>query len=972
MFAKENILSCLLALISFLSAQAEPQFSQPDSSAWIDSVMLSLNVEEKIGQLLNIRVMSGKDEKYYNDIERLIQIYSIGGVTFFKGSPIAQVSLTQRLQEKSKVPLMIALDAETGPAMRLDSVIALPDMMLIGATGKPRHAFEAGRIAGEQCRRLGVHLNFAPVADVNTNPANPVIGQRAFGEDPVLVAAMAGQYLEGIHIAGVLGCLKHFPGHGDSESDSHYTLPIIKLSSESIQNEHISPFYQNLERADAIMTGHLLVPALDSANQQPASLSPAIVTKLLRQQLGFKGLIITDAMDMQGAGRASYPGELELKALKAGNDIILLPKNPEEAVKAICMAIDSGQISLQEIDEHCKRVLAFKYKAGLWRRTNILKQNLVDDLNNPDYQASIQRMIGDAVTVCGDTTLIPYNPVKHRKLAVISVFQENPSLLEFTWLRADADYFNLIKPDDTTEFNLMIDTLQYYDMTLIALHIPSRFQHKGYGLNAKSIAACNLLINKLPNITLILGNGYSSGSFTFPQKGSAQVFAWQNSPMAAEAALKVIFGEKGTAGRLPATLGKTFRKGDGHTIEPRPVLCFSEPQEAGVDPDKLKVIDQIAMEGIEKGAYPGCQVLLARKGKVFYYKVFGKQDAAGISPVTKTDLYDIASLTKIAATTLALMRLYEEGIWNDHTKMKEILPQLSNNRLCNLHLVDILRHQAGLFPWIPFYKNTLEKGEPSPRYYRKEYRPGFEIPVASGLYLRSDYVDSIISVIDHTWVNAGGKFVYSDFGFILLRFGIERITHQPFAEYLEENFYRPMGLASLRFNPFETMPVRRIIPTSIDTEFRKQLLRGYVHDPAAAMLGGISGHAGLFSHALDLARIMQMLLWEGQYNGIQFFKPETIAHFTSYGPRPEKNRRGLGFDKPPLHSEPDGPVCRAASPKSFGHSGFTGTYVWADPENGLIYVFLSNRVHPNDDNKLINTLNIRTRIHQAAYDAIVN
>lgn len=970
-----NIFFCFLICFTLpLTTRATKHphsLPRPDSAIWVDSVMQSLSLDEKIGQLLNIRVMSGKDEKYYTEIERLIQTYAIGGVTFFKGTPAAQVQLTRRLQQKARVPLMIALDAETGPAMRLDSVVALPDMMVIGATGNEKYAFEAGRMAGEQCNRLGVHLNFAPVADVNTNPANPVIGQRAFGENPEQIARFSGLFLEGLHQARVLGCLKHFPGHGDSETDSHYVLPVIKLKADQITQKHLLPFETNLHLTDAIMTGHLWVPALDSLSGEPASLSPIMVTRLLRQQMGFKGLIITDALDMQGAGKPRYPGELEVKALKAGNDILLLPRNAEEAVKAIRRAVDSGQISLQEIDEHCRRVLAYKYKASLWEKPLLSTQGLISDLNRPEYVALVKNIYQDAITVCGDTSLIPYRPVKYPRLAVISIFQDSPTLQELTWLMADAGYFTLSKPEDTIELQRLTDTLQYYDMTIVALNIPSRFQNKGYGLSPKSIAACNLLINKLPNITLIVGPGYAAGGFTFPSTRSAQVFVWQNQEIALRAAMGVVFGEGSASGKLPATLGARFKLGDGFRTEARNVLRWAEPAEAGVDPGKLAQIDRIALEGIEKGAYPGCQILLAHNGKIFYYKAFGKQDAAGTSPASITDLYDIASVTKIMATTLAVMRLYEQKIWEDDTPMKEILPQLTNHRLRNAKLSDVLRHQAGLYPWIPFYKKTLDKGIPSPRYYSTTFRAGFEIPVARDLYLRNDYVDSILWVIDHTRVNPSGKFVYSDFGFILLRFGIERVTRQPLAEYLEENFYRPMGLASLRFNPWESIPSKRIAPTTIDTEFRKQLLRGYVHDPAAAMLGGVSGHAGLFSHALDLARIMQMLLWEGKYNGVKFFEPETIKHFTSYGPHPEKNRRGLGFDKPPVHPEPNGPVCAAASPQSFGHSGFTGTYVWADPANGLIFVFLSNRVHPNEENHLINKLNIRTRIHQAAYEAIV-
>ena len=922
---------------------------------------------------MSIRVYSNKDEDYYKSIDQLIAQYKPGGLTFFQGGPYRQVILTNRWQRLSQTPMLISMDAENGPAMRLDSIIAFPNLMTLGALCNDSLIFQIGLAIGQQCKRLGVHLNFAPVVDVNNNPHNPVINYRSIGENPQQVAYNASLLMQGMQQAGIMTTLKHFPGHGDTETDSHNGLPEIKKQIQDLETNELIPFAYNLSLTDAVMVAHILIPSLDTVNTLPASLSPVIVNHLLREQMGFRGLIITDALDMKGAGNYKQAGEKEWLAFIAGNDILLLPENIKAAIEKIKNAIDSTIIPYQFLEEKCKRVLAHKYKAGLHDFQPIKTTNLLQDLNQPYYSTIIRDAFKGSLTLINEPVPVPINPVNYYKILYVPVFAENQAFGEQMKILFPHEKFILPSLADTVAIRQIFDSIKEYDLLITTIAPPSTFASKNYGLDKDFHSFINALPKNIPGILVLFGCPYIASYFGPLLNHQSIIITYQNNSITGELAANALYGDNAIRGHLPVSIDNNVSSGTGIETEASQVLGFATPSEVDVDEGKLNKVDEIALEGIKKGAYSGCQILLAHHGKVFYYKSFGYLDVTHRVPVKNSDLYDLASITKIAATTLVTMKLYDEHKIDNDTELKDLLPNLKNRKLRNTKITDIMYHQAGLFPWIAYYKATLENGVPSKKYYRTQTEPGFEVPVAKNLFLRNDYIDTIISIIDHTPLSQKGLYKYSDLGFILLKFGYENLTKTPFEDYLYTNFYHPLGLSTMVYNPLRWFGHERIAPTLVDTEFRKQLLHGYVHDPAAAMLGGVSGHAGLFAHAFDVARIMQMLLWKGEYNHIRFFQKETVNYFTSNVEDGNNNRRGLGFDKPPKNfKSSSSSVCSLASPKSFGHSGFTGTYLWYVPVQVLIYVFLSNRIHPSDENEMINKLNIRTRIHQAAYEAIID
>lgn len=921
---------------------------------------------------MNIRTYSNKNEAYYLQIDEFIRQYNIGGLTFFQGGPLRQAHLTNRWQNIAATPLLIALDAETGPGMRLDSMMNWPNLMTLGAIQDDNLVEKVGAAIGQQCRHLGVHINFAPVADVNNNPRNPVINHRSFGEDPIRVARLTRLMARGIQSSGTIATLKHFPGHGDTDKDSHYTLPVIKKKRDLLLGNELVPFRENLGVADAIMTAHLFIPSLDSTPGLPSSLSPRVVNDLLRNEMGYRGLIITDALDMKGADRYSLPGEKELQAFLAGNDILLLPTEIPAAIRRISDAIDSGVVPYTDLENRCKRVLSYKYKAGLSEKRPIETKGLIDRLNQPAYDELNQKVFEAAMTVIRNDDLLPVKPALYSRIAYVPVYQGHEAFSDQMALFFPHDCLPLTDPSDSTEANLIVEKLKEYDLIIMALFPPSEFASRNYGLTTSALRSINRICSLERVVSVVFGNPYCAGMLQVGASQAAVMVAYQPHPAACVTAARALYGSSPAIGKLPVSMDSKMVTGQGMDVAGSKVLGFARPEDMGFLPGKLSRVDEIVQDGIAKGAFPGCQVLIARHGKVVYLKSFGFQDVSALSPVKNTDLYDLASLTKVFGTTLAIMKLYEEEKMRLKDELGDYLPMLKSRKVRHAEIRDVLYHQAGFFPWLPYYRATLHNGEPGNAYYRRESGEGFDIPVAKNLYLRNDYPDTILHIIDEYKLSNIGQYQYSDMGFILLRYTIERITKTPFPAYLESEFFKKLGLSSMSFNPLEWLPSSRIVPTLLDTEFRKQLLRGHVHDPAAAMLGGVSGHAGLFSHAFDVARVMQMLLWEGEYNGEKFFSPETVSLFTSAQNHGKYNRRGMGFDKPPAVYKPNGPVCKSASPLSFGHSGFTGTYMWADPSNGLVYIFLSNRIHPSDENNMINSLNIRTRIHQAAYDALGN
>jgi beta-N-acetylhexosaminidase len=958
-------------VLYFISTSA---FSQAKKdSLWVDSVFQSLSIEQRIAQLLIIRAYSERDSVYNDSLTRIIQKWDVGGVCFFKGTPFMQVTLTNRWQKVATTPLLIFTDAEWGIGMRLDSAFSFPRQMTLGAIQQDSLIYLMASAIARDCRRIGVQVNLAPVVDINNNPLNPVINARSFGEDKTLVARKGVFYLKGLQDNGIMATAKHFPGHGDTDSDSHLTLPIINKSSDQLDSMELFPFREMIRNdIGSIMTAHLYLPAYDSGLMIPATLSENVVNTLLKEKMNFHGYIITDALDMQGVTKFFRPGEIEVKALQAGNDILLLPQDVEAAVMKIKLAIDSALIPVDLISEKCRKILWLKYKSGLSAFREICTDHLTEDLIPVSSRILNKQIYKEAITlVKNQNDLIPLTFLDRRKIAVLSIGDTTVTTFQKTLKKySPVDFFNLPSSFSQVIADSICKFLSSYNLLIIGIHNTNNNPAKKYGISEETLKLIDTCFIPGKVILDVFGSPYSLGSVKNPSELDAILVSFEDDTISQLLSAEIIFGGLSAKGKLPVTTSDLFPIKSGlNSKETR--FEYTLPEEAAINSSSLKKIDSLAMKGIESKAYPGCQILFARNGKIFYQRSFGSPAYGDSVKVRNDDLFDLASLTKVLSTTLAIMKLYEEGKIRLDEPLHRYLPELKGSNKQNITIREIMSHQAGLQPWIRFYEKTINNGLPDPEIYQSTYSVDFPDRVAENMFIQKNWKDSIYRAIINSPLRAK-DYKYSDLGFYLLRLVIEKITGKKIDVYVAEKFYLPLGLTTMGYNPRERFPLSRIMPTENDTLFREQLIRGDVHDPGAAMLGGISGHAGLFSDALDPAIILQMLLNGGEYGGKRYYLPSTVKEFTKIQFPEKENRRGLGFDKPQVSYSPDGPSCKSASTESFGHSGFTGTYMWADPENELIYIFLSNRICPDASNQKISEMNIRTEIHQAMYDILDN
>ncbi len=960
----------LMILFSLLALPFR-SYSGTADSAWVDSVYKSLSIEQRIAQLFIIRAYSSRDSVYCDSLTQLIQKYNVGGVCFFKGSPVKQAILTNRLQQSSPTPMLITTDAEWGLGMRLDSAFSFPRQMALGAISDDSLIYEMGRMVAKICLRMGILINFAPVADINNNPKNPVINFRSFGENRNQVSRKSILYMKGMQDEGVMAVAKHFPGHGDTDTDSHLTLPVINHSEQRLDSIELFPFRALISSGvKGIMIAHLYVPCYDSVNNTPATLSRNVVTDLLIGRLGFKGFVFTDALDMQGVTKFFKPGEIEVKALLAGNDILLLPQHVDAAIRGIKTAIDSGWLSEDLLQSKCCRILALKEELGLNHRSMISLENLVTDINPPEAEVLRQKMVNESITVVKNALqMIPLTGLDRRKIVAVSIGDSLPTVFQKTLSRyMPMATFNVPKKFSAALADSIVQQVSSYDIVILGIHRITSNVADTFGLTRSMLGLIDTLTRANRTILALFGTPYSLEKIPNLNKPESILVAYQDNQGTEMASASIIFGGSGAKGKLPVSVAN-FSCGTGDETE-KTRLEFVMPEEIGLPREALNVIDSIALNGIDSRAYPGCSILFAKNGKVFYEKTFGQPRYEDTLKVTETHLYDLASITKVAATTLAIMKLYDEGKIKLDDSLAAYLPMLKGTNKAGLLFRDVMAHQAGLQDWIPFYKSTLVNGQPDSAIYHPAPSDDFTTRVAFNLYIHDNYKDTIFKRICNSPLRQTRDYKYSDLGFYLLRLIVERISGEMFEKYLDATFYKPMGLTTMGFNPRNRFDLSQIIPTEYDTEFRKQLIWGDVHDPGAAMLGGISGHAGLFSNGFDLAVILQMLLQNGTYGGKQYLSPATIREFTRVQFPGRGNRRGAGFDKPPLNFSLDGPACKGASAQSFGHSGFTGTYIWADPANGLTYIFLSNRIYPGAANQKLSEMNIRTKIHQSVYDLL--
>lgn len=953
-----------------------PFFKESDNQKkWVDSVYDKMTPNEKIGQLFMVAAYSNKDTTHIHAIDKLIDEYKIGGLIFFQGGPMRQANLTNRYQAQSKVPLFIGIDAEWGLSMRLDSTYRYPWNMTLGAIRDTKLIERVGANMGQESKRLGIHFNFAPVLDINTNPKNPIIGFRSFGENKENVTNDAVALMKGVQSQGVFSTGKHFPGHGDTATDSHHALPVVNFSKERLEEVEFYPYRKMFQEGLAsVMVAHLNVPSIEPRTNYPSSISYNVVTSILQNQLGFEGLIFTDALNMKAASTfkrpdntSLSPGEIDLEAFLAGNDILLFSENVPLAVDKICLAYQDSLISEERIAHSVKKILKYKYFAGLNNYKPVVTSNLVSEITPSTNQALQYELYENAITVLKNKNeILPIRNLENNKIAYVKLGDDTNSAFVST----------LKKYTEVTEVaNENIDSLNVqlkeFNTVIVGFHKSDK-AWKNHDFTEKEMLWLQEIAKNNIVILDVFTKPYSLLPITTFDEIEGVIVSYQNADIAQEVSAQLIFGAVAAKGKLPVSINSAFKVNDGLTTDKINRLGFAAPENVGMNPAILSKIDAIAQKAIDKKMTPGIQVLVARKGKVIYQKSYGYHTYDNILKVSNSDVYDIASLTKIISTLPNVMKLYDQKKINMETTLGEMVPVFKNTDKENIIFKDLLSHYARLQAWIPFYQATMDnKGFPLEKYYRKTYDAQFSKQVADSLFIRNDYHDTIMKMIANSKLSPKKEYKYSDFTFIILKEYLEKTTNKRLDSLSQENFYGPLGMNNTMYNPLRKMNKNTIAPTEIDSYFRHQVLQGYVHDMEAAMEGGVGGHAGIFSNAMDVAKMMQMYLQKGNYGNRQYFSSKTFDEFNTCYFCSENNRRGIGFDKPQQPGK-EGPTCGCASLTSFGHTGFTGTIAWADPETELVYIFLSNRTFPGTNpSNTLSKENIREDIQKVIYEAIV-
>lgn len=971
----------LLVLLVLLSSNNEKKRAVQDDyiakrEQWVNSQFDSLSQEERIAQLFMVAAYSNRNETHYQEIDELVRDYKIGGLIFFQGGPMREAVLTNRYQSLAKTPLLIGFDGEWGLAMRLDSTMKFPKQMTLGAIQDDRLIVDMGEVIGEQCKRIGIHVNFAPVVDVNVNPKNPIIGVRSFGEQKEIVARKGVAYMEGLQNVHVMANAKHFPGHGDTESDSHHSLPVIKHDMARIDSVELYPFKALFaDSLASIMVAHLQIPAIDNRKNVATTLSPAAVTKLLKEELDFHGLIFTDALNMKGVSAYYKPGEVDLLAFKAGNDVLLFAENVPRAISLFKEALAKGEITEQEIEQRVKKILRAKYWVGLNNYQAIDYKNLQADLHKEKDEALRYKLYEKALTVVNNQDdFLPIQRIDTLTMASVAIgaswgndFQKYLSKYgDFAHHRVG------IREQDKSKYTAILNKVKNKKVVVVGLHNVRNRSSRNYGIGPHVRSFIDELSKHTKVVLTVFGNPYSLKSFT----GNPHLIcAYEDNDATQKAVPQLIFGAIGANGKLPVSVSENVTVGQGHIVYPIGRTGYSYPSLQNLDVNSLTKIDTIVEEAIQNEATPGCQVMVLRNGKVVFDKSYGYQTYDSAILITDNTLYDLASVTKVLATTQVLMELYSLGELQLDSTVGYYLPELKGTNKEKMVVRDILSHQAGLWPYLSHWSKTLDDQKiPDSKLYC--YKVGDSIfcnRVSDDMFASRYVEDSVWKwTVESDLIkpnNDGSyRYRYSDVGYYILVKVIEKITNESFEHYLDETIYAPMGLTRLSYLPLRKFEKNEIAPTEQDDYFRKSLIQGTVHDQGAAMLGGIAGHAGVFGNSNEIAKLLQMNLQKGYYGNRVYLVDGVVDTFTTK--QFAKNRRALGWDKPDLTGK--GPTSEYTSPNCYGHSGFTGTCVWVDPDYDLIYIFLSNRVYPDAENKKLIRTDVRTRIHDAIYKSLVN
>ncbi len=969
---KEIFFIALVMCVSWVTGQQKDPLKAKNAAQqeqWVDSVMVSMTLEEKLGQLFMVQAYSNRDAKHVRFISDLIADYHIGNLIFMQGTPEKQVKLTNLYQSQSRIPLMIGFDGEWGLDMRLKNTYKFPWNMSLGAVTDTTLLTDLGQQIGAHCKRVGIHMNFAPVVDINTNPDNPIIGNRSYGELKENVAAKAVAFTLGMQGQGVLASAKHFPGHGDTATDSHKTLPTVDFSEQRLDSIELYPYRKMFEAGVAsVMVAHLSLPQVESNPELPSSLSKAVVTGLLKEKMGYEGLVITDGLNMKGAANYSSAAEINLACLLAGNDLLLIPQEIPQTVALFKKALQDGRLTEDRIDTSVRKILKAKYLVGLHRYQPLDETGIQKDLHTVANDVLYRKLMKNALTlVKNQDSIVPIAQLEKEKIAYVALGDGSSS----SFLGMLKNYAKIDKVS-AKHLSTLQKRLKKYSTVIVGFHKSNRHPWKSYKFSNKELVWLQEIARNHKVILAVFTSPYSLNQLKSFTNIEGVVVGYQNSKVAQELTAQALFGANAIHGKLPVSIGDEFPAGTGLTTKGLSVLSYTIPEMVGVSSDSLKIIDRRIDTILQQRMAPGGQVLIARHGKVFYNKTFGYHTTAKRRKVKATDVYDLASLTKILASLPVLMKAEEERKVSLFSSLGDVLPRYHESNKDTLMLKEILSHYARLRSWIPFYKDTQDEdtGKNSTAYYRNKWSKKYSIKVANKLYLAKSYKDSIYKHIVDSELRERSGYKYSDLGYYMIKEIVEKKYKLPLNKLADQLFYKSLGAYRTSYLPLQKFRKSEIVPTERDSYFRNQLVHGYVHDMGAAMLGGVGGHAGLFANANDVAKIMQMFLQKGYYGGKQYLSAETIAKFNKRYYADKKVRRGLGFDKPQIRPQ-EKPTCGCVSEHSFGHSGFTGTYAWADPDSGIVYVFLSNRVYPTMRNRGLVRSNMRTKIQSDIQNAIV-
>tara|TARA_B100001063_G_scaffold116258_1_gene108567 strand:- start:1232 stop:4117 length:2886 start_codon:yes stop_codon:yes gene_type:complete len=929
---------------------------------WVDSVYSSLTTEEKVSQLFVNWV--SPEQSNFDEVKKLVVEDKIGGLIFSIGTTKSHIDWLNKFQSLAKTPLLISMDAEWGPAQRLSDVFAHPWNMTLGAIQDNSLVREISKRMAEQNQALGVHFNFSPSVDVNNNSKNPIIGNRSFGENPFNVYNKAKAYIQGHKDVGVYTSIKHFPGHGDTDKDSHKTLPIINGNMNRLNNVELFPFKKLIDDglAESVMLAHLSVPAIDK--NYPSSLSSKTVSKLLREKYNFSGITVTDALDMKGV--LQDPNiNVDLRAFEVGNDILLMSTSVSSGVKVITDSYNKGRISEARLSRSVKKILSLKAKSGLNNYKQIIPKNILEKVNTPKDSLLYSKAMESAITlVKNNDEILPLST--NKKYLHVSFGQNSNS----EYLTNKMDMYVDIKRFESDDYSSIYNKTDY-DAIIISYHGSSSSPYASNIIPDDIVGKIDN-ISKSNNVILNLFlNPYSLNSFESINNFESIIISYQNNMISQEIAADLMFGVRSFKGKIPVS-NDFFKVNHGLTFDKKDILGFSRPVYEGLDSKKLSFLDSIALSSIDSMIAPAIQMLVSKNGKVIYNKSFGYHTYEKKVKLENDHVFDLSSITKIIATMPLVLQEYDKGELKLSTKLSELFPDKRLKDKAQIPLKEMLSHYARLRPWIPFYEETLDRKEkPKSRFYKSNSKSSFSTPVSENLFLKTNYREKIFKSIINSELRDDLEYKYSDLPFYFLKFWFEDKYNIPLNTLANERIFKRLNLKRTMFNPHEKISLDQIVPSERDDFFRYSKLHGYVHDEGAAMLGGISGHAGLFSNSYEVAIVLQAMIQRGMYNNLTLFSRESFDKFNFCYFCENDNRSGVGFDKPQIEGK-HGSTFGGVSKESFGHYGYTGSMAWADPKEDLIFIFLSNRTYPTRENTLLQTSNTRTRSQEIVYKSIID